>query len=120
MVDGRGKSDSRQGEEECGEARESAETSKRSIRKHFGLTSRKKGGGVPFPPENTASFSFGRNDEQMEPELKDCGPNARLRAGLLELYQAHAGTLREGKSEKFLYCKSHEWNRELATGLSRG
>jgi hypothetical protein len=56
----------------------------------------------------------------MEPELKDCGPNARLRAELLELRQAHAGTLREGKSEKFLYCKSHEWNRELATGLSRG
>jgi hypothetical protein len=38
---------------------------------------------------------------------------------LLELHQAHAGTLREGKSERFLYCKSQDWNRELATGLSR-
>jgi hypothetical protein len=58
----------------------------------------------------------------MELELKanaDYGPNARLRAGLLELHQAHAGTLREGKSRQLLHCKSHEWNRELATGLSR-
>jgi hypothetical protein len=58
----------------------------------------------------------------MEPKLKansDCGPKEKLRAGLLELCQAHAGTLRAGKSEQFLYCKSHDWNRELATGLSR-
>jgi hypothetical protein len=58
----------------------------------------------------------------MKPKLKansDCGPNVRLRAELLELCKAHAGTLREGKSKQFLYCKSHDWNRELATGLSR-
>jgi hypothetical protein len=40
----------------------------------------------------------------MEPKLKansDSGPNERLRAGLLELSRAHAGTLREGKSGHF-------------------
>ena len=59
----------------------------------------------------------------MGPKLNQFQTAGRSKTGepdCFELCQAHAGTLREGKSRHVPLLGFQYWNSELATGLSRG
>jgi hypothetical protein len=56
----------------------------------------------------------------MGPKLKQFQTAGRGKTDCFDLCQAHAGTLREGKSGLVPLLGFQYWNSELATGLSRG
>jgi hypothetical protein len=80
MVNGGSQGCGREGEKERKEARECRETKKRSTKRHFGITSGKRGAGNT-PARNTCVLLVGRNDEQLGPKLKPFQIAGRVKTG---------------------------------------
>jgi hypothetical protein len=59
---------------------ERRETKKRSTKRHFGITSGKRGAGNT-PARNTCVLLVGRNDEQLGPKLKPFQIAGRVKTG---------------------------------------
>jgi hypothetical protein len=76
MVNGRGERCSRKRKKESAKAGECSETKKGSTKRHFGITSGKRG---EHSRQIHSVLLVGRNDEQMGPKLKQFQTAGRSR-----------------------------------------